>query len=179
MKNNQSLIDCLDLCADLFAFPSDDWCEKYSKLRKFANSEFSELFDEFSNFKFCNLKEPNLDEIIGNYINYFDLNSAKFGTSLLASVWLDNKAFGENYDKICKFYEFCGYKIEKNCEHISNLVAFCAILVENSEFEKFNKFCKFLSWFGKLRTNLANLPNLVHFEFILCFTEFLISNLKD
>ena len=179
MKNNENLVDLLDLCADLLAFPKSDWCEKYYELGKFANGEFAEPFDEFSSYKFKNLKTPNFDEIISNYINYFDLNSAKFGTSLLASVWLDNKAFGENYERICKFYEFCGYKIEKNCDHISNLVAFCAILAENKEFEKFREFVKFLSWFEPLRKNLANFSDLKEFEFILCFTEFLISSLKD
>lgn len=179
MKNNRALIDCLDLCADLFAFPEQNWCERYFELGEFANGEFAEFFDEISNAKFKDLKVPNLDEIISDYINFFDLNSAKFGTSLMAGIWLDKKMFGKNHDEICKFYEICGYKVEKNCDHISNLIAFCAILVENGETQKFNEFCKFLSWIGDLRVNLANLPNLVYFEFILCLFEFLIANLKD
>ena len=97
----------------------------------------------------------------------------------MAGIWLDKKMFGKKHDEICKFYEICGYKVEKNCDHISNLIAFCAILIENGETQKFNEFCKFLSWIGDLRVNLANLPNLVYFEFILCFFEFLIANLKD
>ena len=179
MKNNENLVDLLDLCADLFAFPNEDWCEKYNKLGEFANGEFVEQFNKFSNFKFINLAKVDFGEISSNYINYFDLYSLKFGTSLLGGVWLDKKAFSRSHDEICKFYEVCGYKVEKNCDHISNLLAFCAILIENGEFEKFNKFCKFLSWFGELRASLANLPNLVHFEFILAFAEFLILNLKD
>lgn len=178
MKNNENLVDLLDLCADLFAFPQTTWCERYQKLGEFANGEFAEFFEKPSNLKFKNLKSPNLDEIISNYINYFDLNSLKFQTSLMAGIWLDNKIFGVSYDEICKFYESCGYKVEKNCDHISNLIAFCAILAEESEFENLNKFCKFLTWFGDLRINLAKFPNLIEFEFILSFTEFLISNLQ-
>ena len=74
MKNNRALIDCLDLCADLFAFPEQNWCERYFELGEFANGEFAEFFDENSNVKFKDLKVPNLDEIISDYINFFDLN---------------------------------------------------------------------------------------------------------
>ena len=179
MKNRQNLINALDLCADLFAFPQSDWCEKYLELGKFANGEFAESFDKFSNFRFKNLKMPNLEEITSNYISYFDLNSAKFGTSLLGGIWLDKKMFGATYDEICKFYESCGYEIKKDCDHISNLIAFCAILAENGEFDKFSRFCKFLSWFELLRKNLVNLPDLIHFEFILCVSEFIIEYLKE
>ncbi|MDA3043213.1 molecular chaperone TorD family protein [Campylobacter sp. JMF_07 ED4] len=179
MKNNQISIDCLDLCADLLAFPAEGWREKYCALGEFANGEFAERFNKFSNFKFNDLKTPNLDEIISNYIFYFDLNSAKFGTSLLAGVWLDKKMFGESYNEICKFYEICGFVVEKNCDHASNLLAFCAILAEQGEWEKFLKFTKFLDFLEPLSKNLANFENLKEFEFILNFAKFLISNLKE
>ena len=181
MKNKESLIDVLDLCADLFAFPGDDWCEKYLMLGEFAKSEFAQSFDKFTNSKFKKLINSQICEnskIISNYINYFDLNSSIFGTSLLAGIWLDKKMFGKNYDEICNFYEFCGYEIHKNCDHISNLLAFCAILAENNEFDKFEKFNKFISWFDELKTNISQIYDLIEFEFILSFSEFAIFNLR-
>ena len=181
MKNKKSLIDVLDLCADLFAFPSDDWCEKYYKLGEFAKGEFASSFDEFSNSKFKKLLNSQIcdnSEIISNYIKYFDLNSAKFGTSLLGGVWLDKKMFGKSYDEICNFYEFCGYEIHKNCDHLSNLLAFCAILAENNEFDKFNKFVNFLIWLRDLKINISQIYELKEFEFILAFSEFAIFQLR-
>lgn len=182
MKNNQNLVNLLDLCADLFAFPSEDWCEKYTRLGEFAKGEFAEPFSEFSDFKFQKLllsPKYDFDEIMSDYINFFDLNSAKFNTSLLAGIWLDKKMFGQKYDEICKFYNDCGYEISKNCDHLSNLLAFCAILAENGEFAKFDKFCKFLSWFSDLRLSLSQNKNLEKFEFILSFSEFAISKIRS
>lgn len=154
MKKDQLKIETLDLLADLFWFPDEDWFYKLERLKEFKPE--------------LKIPDISLQDLESFYIYYFDLNSSKFNTSLLASVWLDGKMMGESTVEIEQFYKDCGYIYDREgpADHLSNLLVFYAILLEDKKYEEAKEFRKYFSWLNEFDQALQVLKEPVFGQLI-------------
>lgn len=156
------MIGLLDLAADLFAHPNEQWPLKYKML---LNEELS-------------ISQDRLESI---YIEYFSLNSKLYHTTPLASFWLDGKAMGKSSEAIASFYEKCGFAFSGfgMCDHLSTLLAFCALLEEENKKNEFKEFKKYLSWLLLFSEKLELYEDLKPFYRVLKKTILYLDIRKD
>lgn len=144
MINNAQKVDLFDLSADIFLYPDEFWFKKLEALSKFAE-----------------ISKPNLslEEIQAFYIDVFELNSKIYKTTPIASFWCDGKIMAQTSREIENFYKICGYELDNkgSKDHLSNMLAFCAILLENDEIEKFKQFSRWFNWLNKFELSLQKL----------------------
>ncbi|WP_331774843.1 TorD/DmsD family molecular chaperone [Sulfurospirillum sp. 1612] len=129
-------IAALFLCAEIFDYPTPQACEDF-------NTMFAPLFG-------CKFAEQ--DDVEAEYIRIFAINSVTLKCVPYASWWLDGKMSGATLSKINQFYTQCGYEFDsKNmkrpADHISFMIRFVAILLEDGKQEELKEFIGFLSWF--------------------------------
>lgn len=137
-------VDFFDLSADIFLYPDEFWFKKLKFLGKMAEISIPNL---------------SLKELQAFYIDVFELNSKAYKTTPIASFWRDGKIMGQTSQEIDDFYKICGFKLEfkGSRDHLSNMLAFCAILLENEEFAKFKQFSLWFDWLEDFEKSLAKL----------------------
>lgn len=155
MRRDQQTIDTFDLVADLFWYPDKYWFEKLKILK--------ELSPELE------VPKLSLTQIQSFYITYFDLHSSKFATTPIASVWLDGKMMGKSSQDIEDFYMSCGYRFQREGvpDHLSNLLAFYAILNEEGRVEDAKEFKKWFAWLGDFQKSLNTLSEPIFSQLIV------------
>jgi len=149
--SNEEKISALYLCADILDYPCDDYNLKIKDLK-------IDSIDEF-----------DLDYIQSEYITIFSMKATKLKCVPYASWWLDGKMSGISTSKIKDFYKRCGYVfdetlVEKPVDHISLMLVFVAILIEEEKFKEINEFAKFLSWLNDFSNSLDKVSDVKYFK---------------
>lgn len=137
-------VDFFDLSADVFLYPDEFWFKKLEFLSKMAEISIPNL---------------SLKELQAFHIDTFEINSKAYKTTPIASFWIDGKIMGKTAQEIEGFYRACGFELnfQGSYDHLSNMLAFCAILLENDEIEKLKKFSLWLNWLDKFEQSLQKL----------------------
>lgn len=156
MLSAREKIEIFDLSADIFQYPDENWLKKLELIKSMVEGKFA-----------LTIPTQNLDEIRQIYINYFDLNSKKLNIVPVASFWMDSRLMTTLSREIEKFYNMCGF--EDNSfgvpDHISKMLSFCAILLEENKTSEFVKFREWLSWLDKFSASLKEVMP------VACFAE--------
>lgn len=85
--------------------------------------------------------------------------------SVLYTSWrIDGKMVGISSSRINDFYNKCGYcfdigLVKKPLDHISLMITFIAILLEERKFNEIKDFSKFLTWLYKFSNSLNKVPS--------------------
>lgn len=150
--SKKNCIDIFDFAADIFAYPDENWIQKVKFIYGKSNLTLND--------------DINLEKIRADYINYFDINSTKFKTTLIASYWIDGAMMGASSDKISKFYKECGFCFDAfgTSDHLSNMLAFCAILIQNDMLDELRTFKKYLTWCDDLLKSISKYDKLIMFQ---------------
>jgi len=141
-------IAILDLCSEIFNYPTIESIHKVKELGRLVDNE------ELKNFS-LSLKAVEIE-----YIKLFSLNSTLNKTVPNASWWIDGKIMGKSFVEINNIYNRNGCFVDmKNInlpqDHISLMISFVAILLEEEKFEEALLFCnKYFKWLNEFELSL-------------------------
>jgi len=167
--STEEKISVLYLCADILDYPDETYIEKLDELKLLLNYSFEEF---------------DLEYIESEYISIFSMSATKLKCVPYASWWLDGKMSGLSTSKIKNFYKKCGYTfdetlVEKPVDHISLMLAFVAILLEEKKFKEINEFIRFLSWLNDFANSLDNASKIKYFKYAIDTAQQIINSLKE
>jgi TorA maturation chaperone TorD len=162
-------ISALYLCADVLDYPDKTYIKKLDDLKLLLNNSFEEF---------------DLEYIESEYISIFSMSATKLKCVPYASWWLDGKMSGLSTSKIKNFYKKCGYTfdetlVEKPVDHISLMLVFVAILLEEKKFKEINEFIKFLSWLNDFANSLNKASDIKYFYYAIDTAQQIINSLKE
>lgn len=112
-------------------------------------------------------------EIESEFIRIFNLNASALKTIPFASWWIDGSMMGESYIQIVEFYKECGYVIDSNkvklpSDHISLMLFFLSILLENKKYKKSKEFIKnYFFWLSSLNNSLEKSTKVEFFPILI------------
>ena len=161
-------ISALYLCADILDYPDDDYKQKLDELQLLVNSPIQDL---------------ELYHIQAMYLDIFSIRSTRLKTVHYASWWIDGKMSGVSSSKINDFYNKCGYKfdtdlVKKPVDHISLMITFIAILLEEDRFEEIKEFSKFLTWTDNFANSLDKASDIKYFKYAIDLSNNIINSIK-
>ncbi len=170
IQSNEDKISALYLCADIFDYPANnDYIQKIQSLEFLCEKTF---------------KEIDISFVQSEYIRIFSINSTKLKCVPYASWWIDGKMAGLSTSKIKNFYKRCGYAfdqvlVEKPVDHISLMITFIAILLEENRLEEIYEFKKFLSWLDNFSDSLNKATQIKYFQYAINITSQIINSLQE
>jgi len=162
-------ISALYLCADILDYPTKDYFNKVNNLKKYVGFEVGSL---------------DLEEVESEYISTFSIYASKKKCVPFASWWLDRKMSGALFVKIGDFYKSCGYVLDtdivsKRLDHVSMIIVFIAILLEDKKYNEAREFNKFLSWLDEFSESLGKASKIKYFKFAVDIVIEIINSLKE
>ena len=167
-QSKEDKISALYICADIFDYPNE-CVQKVENLKQFVDNP---------------TKDFDLSYIQSEYIRIFSINSTKLKCVPYASWWLDGKMSGLSTSKINSFYKRCGYVfdevlVEKPIDHISLMITFIAILLEEDRLEEIYEFVKFLPWLDNFSNSLDKATDIKYFKLAVDVTSQIINSLQE
>lgn len=157
IKNISNTVSILDLCSEIFDYPTQGYLEKIKYLGDLTNKE------ELKNFSL------SLNEFESEYIKLFSVSATSNKTVPNASWWIDGKMMGRSFVKINDFYKECGFVVDLQQlslpqDHISLMCSFIAILLEEQRFTEALLFIdKYFKWLEKFEVSLKeSTPILIY-----------------
>ena len=167
--SNEEKISVLYLCADILDYPDEEYIQKLDELELLSDKYF---------------KKFDLEYIQSEYIAVFSMSATKLKCVPYASWWIDGKMSGLSISKIKIFYKKCGYTfdevlVEKPVDHISMMLVFVAILLEERKFKEIEDFTKYLSWLNDFEVSLDKATSIKYFKHAINTTLQIINSLKE
>jgi TorA maturation chaperone TorD len=169
----KELTSALNLCADVFSYPKVNCINSINQLGKFTNNN---ILEEFF------IEKEDLESI---YIQLFSVGSKSLQTVPFASYWINGKMMGRSYESIESFYQECGYKLDKEeiklpIDHISVLLSFVCLLLEDGYVKEANVFVKnYLSWVIKFKESLKNATDSKIYYELATATHYCLTALEN
>ena len=166
--SHKEKISALYLCADILDYPEDDYKQKLDELQLLINLPIQDF---------------ELYHIQAIYLDIFSIRSTKLKTVLYASWWIDGKMSGISSSRINDFYKKCGYVfdtelVKKPVDHISLMIIFIAILLEEEKIEEIKEFSKFLTWINDFSNSLDIASDIKYFKYAIDLSNNIINSLK-
>ncbi len=165
----QTRISLLYLSSDILEYPTKSYTKTVEEFYSLIDSAYSQFESSF---------------IESEYIRLFSMKSSSLKTVPFASWWLDGKMCGQTLSKVEKFYETCGFDIDRDfvkkpLDHISIMITFIAILLKEKRFEEIKKFAKFLTWLNDFANSLDSTTQIEYFKDAVNVTNNIINSLKE
>jgi len=162
-------VSALYNCADILDYPDSQYIQKLENLQHVTN----ETFEEF-----------DLDYLKTEYVAIFSINATKLKCVPYAAWWIDGKMSGLSVSKINNFYKKCGYTfdetlVEKPVDHISLMLVFVAILLEEKKFKEIDEFAKFLFWLNDFANSLDKASDVKCFKQAIDTALQIINSLRE
>ena len=160
-------ISALYLCADILDYPQNDYSEKLKSLQN--------IFDDDYDFE--------LEDLESEYLRIFSIESSRLKCVPFASWWIDGNMSGISLSKISKFQNDCGYgfdneMVKKPLDHISLMITFVAILLEDNRIKKIKEFSKFLTWLNDFANSLDKATKIKTFKYATDISLKIINSIK-
>ncbi len=155
-----------------------------SDILEYPTKSYTETLEEFYSLIKKSYQKFETDFIESEYIRLFSMKSSSLKTVPFASWWLDGRMCGITLKEIEKFYKNCGYDIDrefikKPLDHISIMITFIAILLEERRFEEIKKFAKFLTWLNDFANSLNSATEIKYYKDAIEVTNSIINSLKE
>jgi len=148
-------IEALLLCADLLDYPDETHTVKTRRLSTLAHNTT------------CTLSNQSQEEIEAKYLQLFSIGASRQRTVLYAGWWRDGEMRGPTYRRIETFYTESGYKLDPEiplaADHLSVMLRFLSILIEEGQMESVQAFSRFLTWLNELAKSLESTSVLCSF----------------
>lgn len=147
-KNISNIILILDLCSEIFNYPSKEYSKKVKYLGDLTGEE---KLQDFS---------LSLETVESEYIRLFSVSATSNKTVPTASWWIDGKMMGKSFVKINDFYKECGFAVDLQQislpqDHISLMCSFIATLLEEQMIDQVLIFInKYFKWLDKFEVSL-------------------------
>lgn len=166
--SHKEKISALHLCADILDYPDDDYKQKLDELQLLINSP---------------IQDVELYHIQSMYLDIFSIQSTRLKTVLYASWWIDGKMSGVSSSRINDFYKKCGYMfdtelVKKPVDHISLMITFIAILLEEKKLIEIEEFAKFLTWTNDFANSLDKASELKYYKYAIDVSNNIINSIK-
>jgi len=141
-------IEVLLLSADLLGYPDETHREKAEHLGR--------VLDDTT----CTSIDWTQEEIEAEYLRLFSIGASQKRTVLYAAWWRDGRLRGPTYRRIETFYTQSGYERDPDdplpADHLSVMLRFLSILIEEGEIESAKAFSRFLTWLNELEKSLES-----------------------
>ena len=165
--STEEKISALYLCADILDYPDADYVRKLQNLKLISS-----------------LEEVDLDFVKSEHISIFSINATRFKCVPYASWWIDGKMAGVTVLEVSDFYMKCGYMfdanlVKKESDHISLMLVFVAILLEEKKLKELNEFIELLSWLNNFKNSLNKASSIKYFAQAVDKALQIIDSLKE
>lgn len=154
IDNISKIVSVLDLCSDIFNYPTQDLLNKVKYLGDLVDDE------ELKNFSLSQ------DLLESEHIRLFSINATSNKTVPNASWWIDGKMMGRSFVSINDFYKECGFVVDLEQinlpqDHISLMCSFVAILLEEQQKQQALMFIdKYFKWLDKFEVSLKEASSI-------------------
>ena len=148
-------VEVLLLCADLMEYPDERHRELTQRLSALVNDDV------------CNLSDWSEEEIAAEYLKIFSIGASGKRTVPYAAWWRNGQLRGPAFRQIEAFYSEQGYALDPEeplpADHLSVMLRFLSILIEDGERETAKAFSRFLTWLNDFEKSLESTSVLCSF----------------
>ena len=141
-------VEVLLLCADLMDYPDERHPDLARRLSTLVNDDT------------CTLSDWSEEEIAAEYLQTFSIGASGKRTVPYAAWWRDGQLRGPAFRKIEAFYTEQGYALDPEeplpADHLSVMLRFLSILIEEGERETAKAFSRFLTWLNDFEKSLES-----------------------
>jgi len=167
--SKEDMISALYLSADILEYPQGEYLKKVEELYSFSIQK---------------PKDYDMDYLQSEHIRVFNMDTLSLRCVPFASWWIDGRMGGVSYRKIESFYEECGFTldrelIKKPSDHISLMLTFLAMLLEEDRFEKIEKFAGFLNWLDDFADSLDRACEIDYFRDAVNISNMILNSFKE
>jgi len=141
-------LEALLLCADLMEYPDGTHRDKAQRLARLVHDPS------------CTMEDWSDEAIEAEHVRCFSIGASHKRTVPYAAWWRDGQLRGPAYRRIETFYTESGYGRDPNdplpADHLSVMLRFLSILIEEGETETAKAFSRFLTWLNDFEKSLES-----------------------
>ncbi len=167
--SKEDMISALYLSADILEYPQGEYIKKIDELYSFTTQK---------------PKHFDVSYLQSEHIRIFNMDTLSLRCVPFASWWIDGKMGGVSYQEIESFYEECGFVldrelIKKPSDHISLMLTFAAMLLEEGRFEEIERFARFLNWLDDFADSLDKASKIDYFRDAVNISNMILNSFKE
>jgi TorA maturation chaperone TorD len=164
-------VEVLSLCADLLEYPDETHKAKVKRL--------GVLLDDTT----CQLDGWTDEEIEAEHLQLFSIGASQKRTVLHAGWWRDGQLRGPTYRTIEAFYTDNGYALDPDeplvADHLSAMLRFLSILIEEGQMESAKAFSRFLTWLNDFEKSLESTSVLCSFSIVAHAAATIVNTINE
>jgi len=165
------LTEVLLLCADILEYPDEMYRDNVQRL--------GVLLNEIT----CTLPDWTQEEIEAEHLHLFSIGASQKRTVLYAAWWRDGQMRGPTYRRIEAFYTDSGYALDPDmplpADHLSVMLRFLSILIEEGEMESAKAFSRFLTWLNDFEKSLESTSVLCSYPLAARAAAHVVTNINE